>query len=215
MNPCWFRSWPWRRNSSRPLQLLWNLRVSLATCRLGGPAGRHYLPPAARRMRVLCLMMLLAFIGLATQVWRRQDFRPRLSVADGETALFAGCITVPPVFSDTKATMTVHLSARSAARVTVLLKDQRRPRLRYGQRVEIAAEVRSPHNFGIRANLTTPAGSQTHTFSGRRQPASLDDVRVEPGSCGHPGLAAVFGTRDSALSRLDRLYRDDHRSACC
>src|SRR6185312_4502502 len=98
-------------------------------------------------MRVLCLVVLLGFIGLATQVGHRQDFRPRLSVTDGETALLEGCITDPPVFSEHKAAMTVHLSPRSAARVTIVLKDERKPQLRYGQRVEIAAKVRSPHNF--------------------------------------------------------------------
>ena len=42
--------------------------------------------------------------------------------------------------------------------------------------------------------------------------SSVDDVRVEPGSCGHTGLAAVFGIRDWALARLDRLYPDDRQT---
>ena len=168
--------------------------------------------PAARRMRVLCLMMLLAFIGLATQVWHRQDFRPRLNVADGETALLEGCITDPPVFSDTKAIMTVHLSARSAARVTVLLKDQRRPHLWYGQRVEIAAKVRSPHNFQNPGEFDYAGWLANQHIFWTATASSVDDVRVEPGSCGHTGLAAVFGIRDWALARLDRLYPDDRQT---
>jgi competence protein ComEC len=187
-------------------ELVWPLAISAALL-----AAAISLP-AARRMRVLCLVVLLGFIGLATQVWHRQDFRPRLSIADGETALVEGCITDPPVFSDTKAIMTVHLSARSAARVTVLLKDQRRPQLWYGQRVEIAAKVRSPHNFQNPGEFDYAGWLANQHIFWTATASSVDDVRVEPGSCGHAGLAAVFGIRDWALARLDRLYPDDHQT---
>jgi competence protein ComEC len=168
---------------------------------------------AGRRIRVLCLGMLLGLVGLATQVLHRQDFHPRLNVADGEVALLEGCITDPPVISQGRATMTVHLSPRSAARVTIVLKDDRRPRLRYGQRVEMTAKVRSPHNFQNPGEFDYAGWLANKHIFWTATVGSVEDVRVLSGSCGHAGLAAAFGVRDWALSRLEGLYPEDHQTA--
>jgi competence protein ComEC len=167
----------------------------------------------ARRVRVLCLVVLLGFFGIATQAWHRQNFHPKLNVADGEVALIEGCITDPPVISQGKAAMTVHLSPRSAARVTIVLKDARKPRLRYGQRVEMTAKVRSPHNFQNPGEFDYAGWLANQHIFWTATASSVDDVRVLPGSCGHTGLATVFGVRDWALARLDGLYPEDHQTA--
>lgn len=167
----------------------------------------------ARSVRVLCLVVLLGFVGLTAQVWHRQDFHPKLNVADGEVALLQGCVTDPPVTSEGKAAMTVHLSPRSAARITIFLKDERKPRLRYGQRVEIAAKIRSPHNFQNPGEFDYAGWLANQHIFWTATTSSVDDVRVLPGACGHSTLAAAFGVRDWALMRLDGLYPEDHQIA--
>lgn len=188
-------------------ELIWPLALSAVLL-----AGASLLR-AGRGVRVLCLLTLLGFLGLATQVWHRHDSRPRLSVPDGEMALLEGWVTDPPVFSEGRAAMTVNLSPRSAARVNIILKDERRPRLQYGQRVEIAAKVRSPHNFQNPGEFDYTGWLAHQHIFWTATAASVDDVHPLPGSCGQRGMAAVFWLRDWALGRLDGLFPEDRQTA--
>jgi competence protein ComEC len=192
-----------RFNYFKIQQLFWPLAVAglllLLTLSLRG----------ARRMRVLCLMLVLSLCGIAIQVWHRRSSKPRLSVPDGEIALLQGCVTDPPVFAEGKAVMTLNLSSRSAARVTVIRKDGPKLQLRYGQRVEVAAKVRTPHNFQNPGEFDYSGWLASQHIFWTATVGSSQDIRVVPGTCGRPGLTTVYDVRDWALARLDGLYRHD------
>jgi hypothetical protein len=61
--------------------LIWPLAASalLLTTSLSLCLSQH--------IRVLCLILLFGFVGVATQILHRQNFHPRLNVADGDFAL--------------------------------------------------------------------------------------------------------------------------------
>jgi competence protein ComEC len=105
--------------------------------------------------------------------------------------------------------MTVNLTPHSAVRVTILLKTQQKLSLRYGQKVEIVAKVRSPHNFQNPGEFDYTAWLAGQHIFWTATAASPEAIRVLPGSRGCPGMASVFAIRDWALGRLDRLYPDD------
>ena len=163
----------------------------------------------ARRMRVLCLVLILFLCGIATQVWHRHTTTPRLSVPDGEIALLDGCVTDPPVFSEGKAVMTLNLSSRSAARVTVILKNRPQLHLRYGQQIEVAAKVRTPHNFQNPGEFDYAGWLANQHIFWTATASSPEDIKVIPGTCGRRGMTTVYTIRDWALAGLDRLYRSD------
>jgi competence protein ComEC len=94
-------------------------------------------------------------------------------------------------------------------RLSILLKTEKRPAIHYGERVEIAAKVRPPHNFQNPGEFDYAAWLANQHIFWTATAASAEDVRVLPGSCGKPGMGAVFGVRDWALDRLEGLYPGD------
>ena len=83
---------------------------------------------------------------------------PEIDAGFRETVLLDGCVVEPTVFSPGREQFTLELDWRARARVSLPLTDDCRARdglgglgtpqkLAYGQRVEIEARVRSPHNY--------------------------------------------------------------------
>ncbi|MFZ0590681.1 MAG: ComEC/Rec2 family competence protein [Bryobacteraceae bacterium] len=166
----------------------------------------------ARRMAEACLLMAIGIIGIGMQVLHRQGPRPRLTVPDGDTALLDGCVIDSPVFGSGKAMFTLQLAPQRAVRVTTVLKNARLPLLSYGERVEVAARIRAPHNFQNPGEFDYSEWlSNQHIY----WTASADptDIHVLGGSCGKPGWRPVFAIRDWALGRLDQLYPNDSETA--
>ncbi|MBV8867590.1 MAG: DUF4131 domain-containing protein, partial [Acidobacteriaceae bacterium] len=97
------------------------------------------------RLGIACSCVLLG--GIATQVLHRQGQSPKLDAEDGEAVLLSGCVTNPPVFSPQREQFTLNLTPKAAARISVNLKTGASMPLDYGQRVEVAAKIRSPRNF--------------------------------------------------------------------
>jgi competence protein ComEC len=192
-----------RFNYFETRDLIWPVALSLTLL------GTCFVVVRARRMRVLCLQLVFFLSGIATQVLHRPSHRPVLSVADGETAVLEGFVTNPPVFSEDRAQMTVNLTSHSAVRVTVVLKPGQRLRLTYGQKVEIVAKVRSPHNFQNPGEFDYAGWLASQHVFWTATAASPDAIRVLPGWGGRPGMASVYAIRDRALSRLDGLYPND------
>ncbi len=169
--------------------------------------------PQGRRVRLaaFCVVMLLA--GIATQVTHRQNRTPRLNAEDAEVVLLDGCVTNPTVFSPERAQFTLNLTPTASIRMTVALKGDQQLALPYGQRVEVAAKVRSPRNFQNPESFDYAGYLSAQHIYWTGTVASPEDVRVLPGSCGIEAVAWLYGVRTWALQRLAALYPNDQHTA--
>ncbi|HEY1214963.1 MAG TPA: ComEC/Rec2 family competence protein, partial [Bryobacteraceae bacterium] len=134
------------------------------------------------RLPTVCALMVVA--GMVTQVIHRHTKTPVMNAEDNETVLVSGCVTNPPVFSPAREQFTLEIAPKAAARITVNLKNNAQLPLRYGQTVEVAAKIRTPHNFG-NPDAFDYAGylaSQHIYWTG--SVSSPADIRTVPGKCG-------------------------------
>jgi competence protein ComEC len=168
---------------------------------------------AARRLLLTCVLFLLGLAGIAMQVVHRSGAKPVLTIEDGETAIVDGCVVDPPVFSPDKAQFTLELVPHALARVSVLLKGSQALHLQYGNRVELAAKVRSPHNFQNPGEFDYAAWLAHQQIYWTATVRSTADIQIQPGKCGHPSLGWLYFVRTSALERLESLYPEDTRTS--
>ena len=167
----------------------------------------------ARRLVTTCTLLLLALAGIATQVIHRPGARPTLTIDDGETAILDGCVVDPPVFSPDRAQFTLKLAPHALSRVSVLLKDAQPLPLYYGERVELAAKVRSPHNFQNPGEFDYAAWLAHQQIYWTASVRNAADIRVQPGTCGDRFVGWLYAVRTSALDRLDKLYPADTKTS--
>ncbi len=164
--------------------------------------------------------VLLAFVfaGAALEAWHRPGPPPELDVGPRETVLLEGCVVEPTVFSTDREQFTLELdqgtlsqgvlgeSAR--ARVSLALEEgDVGDQLRYGQKVQIEARARPPHNFN------NPGGFDYTGYLARQKifwTASMtrgSRARILlPGRCGSRIMAGVFALRTAAIERIEVLY---------
>ena len=163
----------------------------LAFLSLAALAGR------TRPLRRTCINLALVFAGILDFVLHQPPPPPEIDAGFRETVLLDGCVVEPTVFSPGREQFTLELDWRARARVSLALDengaDDPSPQqmLAYGQRVEIEARVRSPHNYD------NPAGFDYAAYLAR-QNIFLDG-----------GDASAF-TRDRS-SRPLRLTSTIHR----
>ncbi len=161
------------------------------------------------RLRLAAIMIGLMVLGMATQVEHRQGPPPRLNTEDGETVLLSGCVTNPPVFSPGREQFTLNLTRRAAVRLSVNLKTGASMPLDYGQKVEVAAKVRTPRNFQNPDAFDYQgylAGQHIY-WSG--SVAGPEEIHVQTGRCGSQAIGWLYVVRTWALERLRSLYPDD------
>lgn len=166
----------------------------------------------AKWAREACLLLVISLAGVGTQVLHRQGPPPKLTVPDGDTALLDGCVVDPPVYGRGKGLFTVQIAPGKSVRVTSIDKGKPLPPLQYGQQVEVAARIRTPHDFQNPGEFDY-AGWLANQHIYWTALAVAGDVRVIGGDCGRPGLRSVFAIRDWALRRLDRLYPEDSETS--
>lgn len=81
------------------------------------------------------------------------------------------------------------------------------PALGFGQPVQVEGRIRPPRNF------RNPGSFDYERFLARKDvfwllsATGVERLRVEPGNCGSPVLAALHGVRGSLLRRLEFRYR--------
>ncbi|MBV8730363.1 MAG: ComEC/Rec2 family competence protein, partial [Acidobacteriia bacterium] len=78
----------------------------------------------------------------------------------------------------------------------------------YGERIELDARVRKPHNFG------NPGAFDYARFLSRKEiywtaSGAAHTVHVLPGRCGSRFAKAIMDLRQAALERMERLYHGD------
>lgn len=161
--------------------------------------------------RVAPLTAML-FLGAAIADWHRRGSPPELDAGPRETVLLEGCVVEPSVFSSDREQFTLELAPKARAHVSLSLEtgdvgDQ----LRYGERVQIEARVRPPHNFN------NPGGFDYAGYLARQNVYWTAAVtrgsraRILPGRCGSRIMAGVFALRTAAIEHIERIYPPDDR----
>ncbi|MEO8100083.1 MAG: ComEC family competence protein, partial [Acidobacteriota bacterium] len=156
--------------------------------------------------RRVCASLALVFAGVFLTAWHRPARIPLIDVDPRETVLASGCVVEPTIFSNDRTEFTLELEPGARAQVQV---PSRPIELVYGQRVEIEARFRAPHNFNNPGAFDYAAYlARQHIFWSALVP-SKGTVRVLPGRCGSAWRGWIFALRTGALQRIDRLYPDN------
>ncbi|MGH9593858.1 MAG: ComEC/Rec2 family competence protein, partial [Bryobacteraceae bacterium] len=169
------------------------------------------IPPVSHWLKMTATVLALIFAGAFLDAWHRPGSPPELDAPFKEVVILEGCVVAPTAFSDDRAQFTLELAPGARARVMMPIEENGPlpPRMNYGQKVEVEARVRSPHNFQNPGSFDY-AGYLAHqnifwTATVPRNGA----VRTLPGRCGWRFLAGVFALRTAALDRIERLYTGD------
>ena len=148
------------------------------------------------------------------EAWHRPGPPPEIDAGSRETVILAGCVVEPTVLSADREQFTLELDPGARARVSLALIDGDQPqRLDYGQRVEIEARVRRPHNYNNPGSFDYAAYLARQKIFWTAGMTRGSTARVMQGRCGSRFMAAVFRLRVAALDRIERLYGQDNYSA--
>ncbi|MBV9084315.1 MAG: ComEC/Rec2 family competence protein [Acidobacteriaceae bacterium] len=169
--------------------------------------------PRARCLRLPAVCMAMGILGLAVQMAHTPGPTPKLNVEDTETVLLSGCVVNPPVFSPEREQLTLELARNANVRIAVRLKAGEKLQLRYGQRVEVAAKIRTPRNFQNPDAFDYVGYLAKQRIYWTGSVAGPGDIRVVSGQCGSRAVGWLYGIRTWALDRLARLYPDDQHTA--
>ena len=168
---------------------------------------------ARRRLRRMCLLLALVFVGALADAWHRPGARPTIDAGSRETVVLAGCVVEPSVLSPGREQFTLELDRDARARVSLPLDDDRAPqRLEYGQRVEIEARVRTPRNFNNPGSFDYAGYLARQKIYWTASMTRGSTARVLPGRCGFRAMGLIFALRGAALERIERLYKDQYTS---
>jgi competence protein ComEC len=154
----------------------------------------------------------MLFAGAFASAWHRPGPPPEIDATSKEIVILAGCVVDPTVFGEDRAQFTLELEPGARAQVLIPSDEGDPPpqRLSYGQRVEIEARVRPPHNYN------NPGSFDYAAYLARRDifwTASMPrntPAKILPGRCGWRFMAGIFALRTAALDRIDRLYPNDN-----
>ena len=168
---------------------------------------------AGGRMRRPCVLLALVFFGTFVDAWHRPGAAPEIDAGSREIVLLDGCVVEPTVFSPGREQFTLELAAGARARVSMAVDDMNPlQKLDYGQRVEIEARVRAPHNFENPGGFDYAAYLAHQKIFWTATMTRGSAAKVLQGRCGWRFLAGVFWLRTAALERLERLYAGDSYS---
>jgi competence protein ComEC len=160
-------------------------------------------------IKYLALTLSLFFVGAMLEAWHLPGPTPTIDAGPRETMLLEGCVVDPTVFSEGREQFTLELDPGARARVTLGLRDGDLPQqLNYGQRVEIEARIRPPHNYNNPGSFDYAgylAGQKIYWTASMTRGSS---AKILSGRCGSRAMAAIFALRTRALAAIDRLYPD-------
>ncbi|HVP00650.1 MAG TPA: DNA internalization-related competence protein ComEC/Rec2 [Bryobacteraceae bacterium] len=168
------------------------------------------IPARSRWLRATCILLATFFTGAFSETWHRLGPPPTIDAGSKEILILTGCVVEPTVFSSNREQFTLELDPGARARVSMNLDDDETPpRLNYGDRVEIDARIRAPHNYD------NPGSFDYTQFLARQEifwTASMarhSTARLLPGRCGSKFRAFVYRLRTAALDRIETLYTGD------
>lgn len=168
------------------------------------------LAPTTNWLRQTCILLTVFFTGALTESFHRPGPAPTIDTGPREIMILEGCVVEPTVFSQTREQFILELAPGARARVTFNLDDNETPqRLNYGQRVEIEARIRPPHNYN------NPGSFDYALYLARQQiywtatMARHTTPRILPGRCGSRFWSVIYALRTSAIDRIEKLYPGD------
>jgi len=142
-----------------------------------------------------------------TEAWHRPGPPPTVDAGSREIVLLQGCVVEPTVFSTTREQFTLELDPGARARVSMNLDDDTSSqRLDYGQRVEIEARIRAPHNYNNPGSFDYALYLAREKIFWTATVARHSTARVLPGRCGSRFWAFIFALRTAAVDRIEKLY---------
>lgn len=155
-------------------------------------------------------LLAMFFSGALTEAFHRLGPPPTIDATSREIMILEGCVVEPTVFSQDREQFTLELAPGARARVSFNLEDDTPPqRLNYGQRVEVDARVRPPHNYN------NPGGFDYALYLAREKifwtatMARHSTVRILEGRCGSRFWSLIYRIRTAAIDRIEKLYPGD------
>jgi len=164
--------------------------------------------PSSPWLKHTALLVAMFFAGAFAAAWHRPGPAPEIDATSREIVVVAGCVVEPTVFAEDREQFTLELEPGARARVTIssIEGDPAPPRLSYGQRVEIEARLRRPHNFNNPGAFDYVAYLARRNIFWTATSARNTPVTVLPGHCGSRFMRSVFALRTAALDRINGLY---------
>ncbi len=164
--------------------------------------------PASPWIKRTTILLAMLFAGTFASAWHRPGPPPEIDATSREIVIVSGCVVEPTAFAEDRAQFTLELAPGARARVLIPSDegDPEPPRLSYGQKVEIEARLRTPHNFN------NPGSFDYAAYLARRDifwTASMPRharLTVLKGRCGSRFMAGIFALRTAALDRIEGLY---------
>ncbi len=155
--------------------------------------------------RAACLIAFL-LSGVSLSISSRREAVPSLDSLPRDLVTIEGCVVEPSTLAENREQFVVERLPGARVRVSVFLKPgETPPAVRYGDRIQVDARVRPPHNFG------NPGAFDYVEYLHRRQiywfaNANGSAVRIQNSGCGNPFMAAIFALREAALGRVESLW---------
>ncbi len=163
---------------------------------------------ALRGLALVCVLLGVASLGALLQTIHTPGPPPTIDASFDETVLLAGCVVSPPALYEGRDQFLLELAPGARARVNLYLREgETPPTLNYGQRIELDARVRRPHNFGNPGAFDHVGYLARQDIYWSASASGVESVHLLDGSCGTPFWKAIFMLRTRALRRLEELYR--------
>ncbi len=161
-----------------------------------------------------CGLLSVVAAGVWLDAYHRPGPAPELNTPDETPVILAGCVVDPSEVLDDHETFTLELEPGSRARVTLYRREGQKPRaFRYGQKIEIEAKIRTPHNFNNPGSFDNAGYLARQHIYWIATAGAQASVTVNPGRCGSDFWALVYAARRRALHRIDALYGADPRKS--
>jgi competence protein ComEC len=155
-------------------------------------------------------LMAIFFAGAFTEALHRPLPNPTIDAGSKEIMILEGCVVEPTVFSKDREQFTLELDPGARARVSFNLGDDTPPqRLDYGQRVEIEARIRPPHNYNNPGSFDYALYLARQKIYWTATMARHSTVRILPGRCGSRFWSIIYTIRTAAVDRIEKLYPND------
>ncbi|MBZ5676680.1 MAG: ComEC/Rec2 family competence protein [Acidobacteriia bacterium] len=168
--------------------------------------------PSSPWIKRTTVLLAMFFAGAFAGAWHRPGPASEIDATSREIVILAGCVVEPTVFGEDRAQFTLELDPGARAQVLIPSDEGDPPpqSLSYGQRVEIEARVRRPHNFNNPGSFDYAAYlARRNIFWTASMPRNTP-AKLVPGRCGSRFMAAIFALRTAALDRIDRLFPNDN-----
>jgi competence protein ComEC len=155
----------------------------------------------------VCGLLGAASAGIFVDAYHRPGPAPQLDTPDATPVILAGCVVEPSELLQDHETFTLELEPGARARVSLYHREGERPRaFHYGQKVEVEAKIRTPHNFNNPGSFDNAGYLARQNIFWIATATPQASVTVSKGRCGSDFWTLIYGMRTRALRRIDALY---------